>query len=46
MRVFCGSVALVLAAGGEKKRDKVTQRDGMKRLFEVIRNAKLLQLQA
>lgn len=46
---LCGSVALVLQWGGEKKKkkvDKVTQRDGMKRLFEVIWNAKLLQLRA
>lgn len=41
---LCGSVALVLQWG--EKKDKVTQRDGMKRLFEVIWNAKLLQLRA
>lgn len=37
---LCGSVALVL-----QYKDKVPQRDGMKRLFEVISKPRLIQLQ-
>lgn len=36
---LCGSIALIL-----QYKDKVTQRHGMKRLFEVISKAKLIQL--
>lgn len=38
---LCGSIALIL-----RYKDKVTQRDGMKRLFEVISKPKLIQLEA
>lgn len=38
---LCGSVALVL-----QYKDKVPQRDGMKRLFEVISKPRLIRLQA